>query len=410
MSKVDDFIGQRFGEGGHLEVLPWDGEWHVEPRSGKREKRFKVFCSVCSQDPELHGDGVFSTLKGNLKKGRLPCGCSERHQLTMQQHEIKVRRICDERGYKVNKFLWGVDNDFTTKYVDLSCTLCGHSWDTTTISHLYSGSGCPGCRYIKTGNHKRKPEAEMIASFTVSGSFVEGTTFTRTTEKIGEVLIWNVTCPVCSIDEYVQAGLCSGVFPSIGPSLRQGQLACRCGKNHALTKQQMEYKIRKICAETSSHTFVRWDDEERFKVNDYIWLNCDVHGDWKVRVSHFTHTGSRCPDCAKTGYSKRKEGFIYVLKVECMVGNFTGYGISNKPRKRLVVHKRKLAKFGCSIVEQTIFKVAGDLAPVIETLIKHNFPRSAQEVEGFRTEATFPHLYEDVVKFVEQKILEFSSV
>jgi hypothetical protein len=239
-----------------------------------------------------------------------------------------------------------------------------------------------------------------------TGSFIEGTTFTRTPEKIYNTYVWNVTCPICSHDDYVKAGVCSGVFPAVVSTLQSGALPCRCAKNHVPTKIQREYELSKVFEAEPQYKFVRWDDENKFGVKDYIWVNCRHHIDWKVKVGNFAMGGkTRCPTCSGNGgYSREEDGYLYVLDISNGDNGFCGYGISNTPKNRLADHTRNLKSYGFSIYNMEVISMSGDHAPDIEKLLKSNFPCFPQEVEGFKREATHAHLYQDVINFVEQRL------
>lgn len=65
----DKFTGETYGEFDQIKVLGICG------LSG-RTKAYAVKCNICSEDPELYGDGIFRSYRSNLQKGRNPCGCS----------------------------------------------------------------------------------------------------------------------------------------------------------------------------------------------------------------------------------------------------------------------------------------------------------------------------------------------
>lgn len=67
--KAEDFIGWK-SHNGTLEVIG------VAGKQGYKTL-YKVTCTECSKDPELFPDGYFVSLKDNLIRGKLPCGCSK---------------------------------------------------------------------------------------------------------------------------------------------------------------------------------------------------------------------------------------------------------------------------------------------------------------------------------------------
>ena len=60
----------RYGTEGQLEVIGWSGK-----KCGDH-KFYILRCSKCGQDSELFGEGYFKSLKSNLVRGLVPCGCS----------------------------------------------------------------------------------------------------------------------------------------------------------------------------------------------------------------------------------------------------------------------------------------------------------------------------------------------
>ena len=137
-------------------------------------------------------------------------------------------------------------------------------------------------------------------------------------------------------------------------------------------------------------------------------LECPQHGQWKIRFGNFVSERG-CPACAKTGYKKLLDGYLYVFRAQKEACKFAGYGISNTPVVRLATHRYNLSKYGFSIAELEIFKTSGQIALDIENHIKYSFPCNPQEIEGFKREATHSHLYENVVDFVKAKLKLFEE-
>lgn len=66
--KYDGFEGTVFG---NLTVVGWNGKYN-------QEKKYVLSCSICKEDPELFGEGLFLTMKGHIQRGCKPCGCAEK--------------------------------------------------------------------------------------------------------------------------------------------------------------------------------------------------------------------------------------------------------------------------------------------------------------------------------------------
>lgn len=112
--------------------------------------------------------------------------------------------------------------------------------------------------------------------------------------------------------------------------------------------------------------------------------------------------GKRPCDCGHGGgFDVRLPATLYVLRIAGTGRSFTGYGISNFIHRRLVGYKRELGKVGLEITESSTFETTGAEALRVENLIKDNFERNSQPIDGFRTEATYSHHYQDVCNFIE---------
>ena len=178
--------------------------------------------------------------------------------------------------------------------LDLMCESCGNEWDTNTITSLSTGVGCPRCAAISTGVRFRKDDATLISSFRASGKFTDDVMFWKShRESNGKgCKHWHSTCPVCSSDKYVEAGLCSGVFESAAVSLQKGAKPCRCSPTYKWTKEQREFQINEKLKELGSDaTFVSWVEYTGFDSN--IIFHCPTHGEWMGRLEHAAVYGCR---------------------------------------------------------------------------------------------------------------------
>ena len=292
----DDFIGSVFGEEGQLTVVGWDGE-----RNKSGSKIYSVHCKECSKDPELFGDGCFYCTKGNLVSGQLPCGCAKSVRWTEEQYKIKVKRKCKEYGDLEFLGFSGEFNGRNTK-VKLQCNKHDehYIYESSSIDSLFNiRSGCLLCGKETIKKTASKPDQEMIDSFFASGAFKEGTKFSRSNKEDcrGKCVYWNYTCPVCSNDEYVKEGLCSGVFESQSGDLQKGKLSCRCGQ-YQRTKEQREYQINKrIKEENLSYVFLGWIKDYKNK-NSKFTYNCKKHGEQKTSIGNFLYSSVGCPQCS----------------------------------------------------------------------------------------------------------------
>ena len=141
----------------------------------------------------------------------------------MNQYEVKVKRMCVEVDYEFLGF-FGEYRDSQTR-LSLRCQKHNVAWDTTSIANFTAGGyGCPECASEKLLYARKTTVEQATVLFMETGVFVEGTTFCRSgrLDSKGESSYWHYTCPKCSTDEYVEAGVCSGVFESTFSSLQKG--------------------------------------------------------------------------------------------------------------------------------------------------------------------------------------------
>lgn len=395
---ADTFEGHVFGKLGQLTVLPWEGK---RSRNGS-QKLYKAHCTVCAKDPELFGDAIFTVDKTHVRRGQLPCGCAEQVRWKKEQYLTIVKRICKEANYT---FL-GVAGEWrgAASKLSLQCNVDGHSWNSTEISNLMSRrKACYVCGIRTNRENSRKSDSEITSKFLSTGKFVEGTTFTRLDKEEKSGYKWNYICPVCSKDEYVVNGLCSGIFTSRYCNLVKGRLSCRCSKRYSWSRDQIKYRLEKVLALSDGrYTWVGWENVSKTPIGDRIRLSCSEHKEWTAVASALLRGGG-CPACAKPGYSQNKPGFVYVLRVEGDGNHFTGYGITNIPKRRMTAHRTALAKSGMVVAAAEIIPMPGEFPLTIETEIKRKFPVIDQGIFGFMREATHSNLYATIVRYVKDR-------
>lgn len=203
-----------FGEQGHLKVIGWSG------RQGTG-KLYLLKCSICSQDTELFGQGVFRSIKSSLIKGAIPCGCAKRPKWSKEQFTILCSRKAQEFGYEFIGFN-GEWKGYKTK-ITMSCDKHGE-WSSGIINNLTTiGNGCPGCavdvRREAARQANTKPDSVMIQSFFDSGCFHPDTKFWRSNRlnSQGCTTYWYMSCPECGAEGESFVG-----------DLQAGKRSCMC--------------------------------------------------------------------------------------------------------------------------------------------------------------------------------------
>lgn len=158
---------------------------------------------------------------------------------------------------------------------------------------------------------------------------------------------YTISCSICSQDEYVQNGLCSGVFVQNKYSFHKGCLPCRCSNRPPWTQAQREYQIEKIIVSNSlPYQFGYWSDGYTNNRSKVV-ISCDAHGEFEVEIADFLRkdTPRRCPACAGRDFK-----YVYLMQVEHGSGTFLKYGITSSPQSRCR-HLRHWAKCPCKILK-----------------------------------------------------------
>ena len=301
-NKIDDFIGTKFkiSEGSTITVLKY-----LPVIKGKRRK-YVCECSVCSRDYKLFPKGSIQATKKSLKLGHSPCGCSGHYKYSCEQNKERVLRKCEELGYIFSGF-YGKYSGVKT-YLYLYNAITKNSWNTTTIDKLLNGRGDPAAGYLKTKKARIKTDEYHIKDF-ISAGFSTEDKFTRNSErkaKDGGLPYWDLQCHICSQDEYVEAGLCSGVFTSTAGSLKKGLKPCRCSVKYNWNRDQRVYQINKICS-LEGFKFLRWEDEDVYKGKyDKFYWECSKGHLCKSSIGTFLNQGCRCKTCAENEWGLYK--------------------------------------------------------------------------------------------------------
>ena len=317
---VDAFIGSEF-EVVNCGLLTVVGK--LSPVKDRAQK-YSVSCSICSLDKELFPDN-FNSTKESLKKGRRCCGCSPSYRYTEEQQKLRVTRLCISKNQNFHGFI-GEWKHSQTK-LSMSCNVCKYEWGTVNVNSFLSKQvGCPKCGDVRSKAGSLKTTEYSIKEFRSSGKFHEDDTFTRNMVKKctrGWYGYWDFTCHKCSFDEYVTAGLCSGVWTSSRGGLRQGNLPCRCSEHYRYDQSQRELQLKLLC-NNEGIKFEGWVLPEGY-VNSHSEFNwvCKQGHKRIATVNGFTG-GSRCRACALEGsfnLIKGKESetdICYLLRFECL--------------------------------------------------------------------------------------------
>ncbi|MGX0939577.1 putative GIY-YIG superfamily endonuclease/Zn ribbon nucleic-acid-binding protein [Cupriavidus metallidurans] len=138
-------------------------------------------------------------------------------------------------------------------------------------------------------------------------------------------------------------------------------------------------------------------------MHEYVTIVCQEHGPFE-QVANSHMRGCGCPSCAEHGFDPDQPATVYVLIVIGDRGGFTGYGITRDLDTRLRAHRKNLSEAGWTIARLHFAEFAhGRDALDVEASIKETFELTAQDIDGFRTEATHPCNYEKIIRIVDER-------
>lgn len=201
----------------------------------RKKKEYVLKCEICANDQELFGDSAyFTSLRCNLEKGQIPCGCGVSPRWTIEQYRILCERAATSLGLKFLGF-HGEWKGYATK-ISMSCELHG-VWESSFINNLINNKrGCPTCRNDIARQVNLKDDEALIQAFLSTGSFHPDTKFSRSErkDKAGRKVYWRVYCPECGT-----------ISESKISHLRQGSKPCDCTQ-----QRQKNAYISKICDES----------------------------------------------------------------------------------------------------------------------------------------------------------------
>lgn len=143
-------------------------------------------------------------------------------------------------------------------------------------------------------------DKEATDLFMSSGKFPEGTVFKRDLEesdKSGVYTYYFVTCPICSVDEYVTDGVVPSTLRASHSSLRNGKLPCRCApKRKKISDKEREYDINKVC-DSEGLTFLGWVGEYKGKETKIRYSCAKGNIKENLTVNRFLNGNARCSCC-----------------------------------------------------------------------------------------------------------------
>lgn len=293
-------------------------------------KIYLVHCTHCEKDKELYGDGLFLTTKGHFKN-RVCCGCSYSYKLDSKQTSILLNRLILDNNFT---FVNWLNQENIPKGKAYYLCSKGHQF-ISSFSSFKRGNGCQECGYKTSANKIRKninQHLDGIDSSTLDGRYVW-----RNEEKQdsrGSFSYFNYVCSKCSNDEYVQKGLCSGIFTVLISSIKKGKIPCRCSKSYRWSIDQKTYQINKrIASEKLDYKFLRWHEN----LKKYFYYYCANHGEQISCINNFVLNLTDCPECH--GKNQKQAYINLVIKKGNPIA--LKFGITKNFKRRIETQNRR---------------------------------------------------------------------
>lgn len=278
-----------------LTILGWVGEW-------------KGCYTLLDVNCEKHGSWQTTCIANFKSRGG---GCPACHKestiqsksFSEEYYKQEMTVLAKERGFL---FLGWAEPYRKAKTKCRMVCPSGHTTDSIQMDNFKGGQGCKTCQR-ENFKPNAKDDLEHVADFMATGSFLPGTVFTK--QRKGYRSYWTYTCPKCSNDAYVIAGLCNGVFKSCESSLKIGNRACRCNNYYSFTKEQQVYRLKNLC-EKLGYTFIGFVKESSYGMQSRFTYNCPEHGIQNVCLNNFINMGNRCPGCVG---KNQRESYINIV-------------------------------------------------------------------------------------------------
>lgn len=328
-------------------------------------------CSICSLDEELWPLG--SITDNNLKSlnTRKVCGCGDRVLWTEAQYKILLTREAQRTGF----IFLGFATKFEGYATKVSFRGKNHEEiiETTSIGLFLKGVRGKYFGVIKAGNSHKKDYCSYIDRFYATGKFIKGTIFGSSIDGTAN-RDWSYRCPLCSSDEFVVGGLCSGVFKGRTSDLLLGRRVCRCGKSW-LTQEQQKFKINNTLKPFRG-CFNRWVGGVYVNVNSVFTWKCQHNHENKKSVKNFFKKVQGCKVCSdrKGGFDPNKTATFYLYEWYGFAESYLKYGITNRSVNERISEQSREASLDFREINTHYFQNGQD-ALNIENLIKCRFGR-----------------------------------
>jgi len=310
---------------------------------------------------KLHGESR-TTVHGVIYGGRrcklcgIHNGASTR-RMPQHEQEFKLSKLATIDGYHFVGWVDGYKNNKSR--LVMNCQEHGN-WQTDSTSFINSGyrcSACAGIRKIPQG--VREEQIRELADD-------DGYSFVG---WVGEYINSNSRVRINCVTH-------GDWTPTINDFVNSGIRCIGCSGTSKIPEHVREEQIR-VLADDDGHSFIGWIGSYK-NAHTGIIINCPHHGEYRLTVSRYVNSMTRCPNCSiGGGYSKIIPGTLYGLLSECRT--MIKIGISNVPDRRHV-DLRRATPFGFTVHRQ-LHCEDGTYPPMLEREFHNAFPSAG--LKGF---------------------------
>ena len=356
-----------------------------------------VYCPICAKDTELYKDGLFMGDSQYKRNKILPCGCGKSFKYNEDQCITLIKRELPA-GITFVKFVDGF-NKGTHSPVKLFCV--EHGEFSCYLSDIRSrDTPCSKC----SGTYK--PTGDEYIQHVNSLYKTSGFTFKRSdrTDHRGFKTYLDYMCPICSNDEYVQHGLCSGVFQLAQTQVNGVTKSCRCSSRYSWKQSHIEYQIKKIIKDEGlKDSFVCFKTPYIKNTTKFIRL-CSEHGEYETSIKNFKSRRDGCSLCYKARFNPQKSAYVYLVRWYGFGEEYLKFGITNREVLARVKEQHSKSDLDYEILSSYYFQ-DGAKAEHLENIIKQNFETSVCSPSFMRngyTETTHISNYELISLLCEE--------
>lgn len=228
------------------------------------------------------------------------------------------------------------------------------------------GSGCKKCGSVAFGLQCRTDEALLMERFVEA----HGDRFSYNgILYIDSVAHVRVVCPVHG--EFIQRAFAHA----------SGADCLRC-RAPVFDTESFILEARRVHGDKYDYSQVQF-----VRVSNLVEIVCPVHGVFKQRPDAHVSSGQGCRKCAKSGFKTDSPAVVYVYLLHKVDASYVGFGVTNDFRSRHKAHTRNSCREGFTIelIEKRDF--SGDVAWMVEKLMKSSVEIVNLGIEGFKTEA-----------------------